>query len=481
MKAGKHKETSVKWKPKEAGNQRGATAEKVVAPASALLFHIPGYGEDAGSGAGAEEGKERMGARSRRCMLWFRRASHYELYHRPERMRLSAVVVLLAVAARLTVSGCSRRRDVGEGVSEHVFLGEPRASLRTGAGIVSNVRTSEADVVEPQDEDRAREDRYTFWSATTGEDGDHVEDVAVATSPGWGRHVAASTGTIVSSFQSSAKFTPLTGYTGMNEMSSYKEWDNTATNRTAASQAKRVVTVKEGPRRRAATTSRAPGITGVLPSRKRLLILPAVIRQKILHASDTSTAGEEGETNNSEALTKESDKTEDVSSTSSDVTGREPLGNFRKKRSGRTLPARNTMKTSDMGVSGNIPSLPPSVSVSGGFGNVLRPVQTNASHAQDDVTADVDGVVDKKQGMASPLDAASESFSMTVKAVEDLPLPFTESARADGCRCVQRGSGSGGGLDHGPWSSTLRSLECRCLGGAGDDVPDHLGADVTKL
>ncbi|EEC08776.1 hypothetical protein IscW_ISCW006179 [Ixodes scapularis] len=61
----------------------------------------------------------------------------------------------------------------------------------------------------------------------------------------------------------------------------------------------------------------------------------------------------------------------------------------------------------------------------------------------------------------------------------DLPSPFNESARAEGCRCVEHRGG--GGFNAGSWTSRQRPLDCRCVGGTGDNVPSDLGDGVVKL
>ncbi|CAN7992771.1 unnamed protein product, partial [Ixodes hexagonus] len=67
----------------------------------------------------------------------------------------------------------------------------------------------------------------------------------------------------------------------------------------------------------------------------------------------------------------------------------------------------------------------------------------------------------------------------TVSVEADLPLPFTESARAEGCRCVEHRGG--GGFNAGAWTSKQRPLDCRCVGSIGDNVPSDLGDNVVKL
>ncbi|CAN8008377.1 unnamed protein product [Ixodes pacificus] len=67
----------------------------------------------------------------------------------------------------------------------------------------------------------------------------------------------------------------------------------------------------------------------------------------------------------------------------------------------------------------------------------------------------------------------------SVIAEADLPSPFNESARAEGCRCVEHRGG--GGFNAGSWTSRQRPLDCRCVGGTGDNVPSDLGDGVVKL
>ncbi|XP_077527174.1 follicle-stimulating hormone receptor-like [Haemaphysalis longicornis] len=71
----------------------------------------------------------------------------------------------------------------------------------------------------------------------------------------------------------------------------------------------------------------------------------------------------------------------------------------------------------------------------------------------------------------------------------DFPLPFTESVRVDGCRCVEYNgpSGSSGSTKTTPVASNdlggepRAALECHCVGAAVEDVPRDLGSDVAKL
>ncbi|KAH9365221.1 hypothetical protein HPB48_017472 [Haemaphysalis longicornis] len=99
------------------------------------------------------------------------------------------------------------------------------------------------------------------------------------------------------------------------------------------------------------------------------------------------------------------------------------------------------------------------------------------------------GYPSKEHGRPPERDFAEFTTIAGVRGGIDLPLPFTESVRSDGCRCVEHNgpSGSAGGTEATAVASNdldakpRAGLECHCVGAAVEDVPKDLGSDVVKL